>query len=115
MDEWMNESIKSKMPCDSEWMSEQLKMNDTNWNGMSDRLKMNEWKLLDNPSMNTVENGSDGAAEKSGAACEPFQDEASESLQTDALVQAKDSFFDTRGWKHSKRTNRNEMLTTYKG
>jgi len=31
---------------------------------MSDRLKMNERKLLGKPSMNTVENCSDGAAEK---------------------------------------------------
>ena len=52
------------MACNSEWMSEQLKMNNTNWNLVSDRLKMNEWKLLGNPSMNTVQNCSDWAAEK---------------------------------------------------
>ena len=36
-------------------MSEQLKMSDTNWIEMSNGLKMNEWKLLGMPSMNTVE------------------------------------------------------------
>ena len=75
---------------------------------------MNE-KHLRKPSIKTVENCSDGAAEKGEAACEPLQDGASEILRNDALVYARDSFFGTHDWKQRNRTSENEKLTTYKG
>ena len=56
--EWINQSNKKWHATVNEWAS------NSKWNEMSDRLKMNERKLLGKPSMNTVENCSDGAAEK---------------------------------------------------
>jgi len=41
-----------------------LKMNDTKWNEMSKRIKMNERWMMGKPSMKTVENYSGGAAKK---------------------------------------------------
>ena len=54
------------------------------------------------------------SSREGGAACEPFQDPASESLWADVLVQAKDCFLDTCDWNHSRRTSKNEDLTKYK-